>query len=97
MFHGNARVMTMSRTSPPLARIFGPLFRRLAALVGGSSKRIDLGLPDEDGDVVVLAHGKERKVLAVNTMDEVIASTPNASNGVLFVTTRTKLYAIHAR
>jgi outer membrane protein assembly factor BamB len=51
-------------------------------------------LGDEDGDVVVMQHGKEKKVLAENTMDSSVYSTVITANGVMFVMTRNNLYAI---
>jgi outer membrane protein assembly factor BamB len=49
---------------------------------------------DEDGDVVVLAAGKEKKVLAEMNMGSSVYSTPVPANGVLFLSTRNLLYAI---
>jgi len=51
----------------------------------------------EDGDVVILAHGRDLKVLATIEMDEFVRSTPVAANGTLYVATRSKLYAISSR
>lgn len=51
-------------------------------------------LGDEDGEVVVLAHGKEEKVLATNDMGNSVYTTPVASNGVLYITNRNQLVAI---
>jgi len=48
----------------------------------------------EDGSVVVLAHGKEMKVLSTNEMENAIYTTPVAANGTLFVTNRRALFAI---
>jgi outer membrane protein assembly factor BamB len=49
---------------------------------------------DEDGDVTVLQQGREKKILAENTMDSPISSTPITANGVMFIMTGNKLYAI---
>jgi outer membrane protein assembly factor BamB len=51
-------------------------------------------LGDEDGDVVVIQHGKEKKILAENTMDSSVYSTVITANGVMYVMTRNNLYAI---
>jgi outer membrane protein assembly factor BamB len=51
-------------------------------------------LGDEEGEVVVLAHGKEEKVLATNDMGNSVYTTPVASNGRLYVTNRRMLVAI---
>ena len=68
------------------------------ASVCGSPYVVDgkVFLGDEDGDVVVLDHGKKEKELATNVMDSSVYSTPVASNGVLYMTTRRFLYAIKA-
>jgi len=49
---------------------------------------------DEDGHVVVFAAGKEKKVLSTMDMGGSIYTTPVAANGVLYISTREKLYAI---
>jgi len=46
------------------------------------------------GDFWILAAGKEKKVFGSVTLDGPISSTPVAANGVLYVTTRTRLYAV---
>jgi outer membrane protein assembly factor BamB len=51
-------------------------------------------LGDEDGDVVVLAHGKEKKVLAEMNMGSSVYTTPVAQDGVLFVASRNRLFAL---
>jgi hypothetical protein len=51
-------------------------------------------LGDEEGEVVVLAHGKEEKVLATNDMANSVYTTPVAANGRLYVTNRRMLVAI---
>ncbi|MGO9111229.1 MAG: PQQ-binding-like beta-propeller repeat protein [Thermoguttaceae bacterium] len=49
---------------------------------------------DEDGHVVVFAAGKEEKILNTIDMGGSIYTTPVAANGVLYINTREKLYAI---
>jgi outer membrane protein assembly factor BamB len=51
-------------------------------------------LGDEDGDVVVLQHGREKKILATNEMGSSVYSTVVTANGAMFVMTRNNLYAI---
>ncbi len=51
-------------------------------------------LGDEDGDVVVIQHGREKKLLAENTMDSSVYSTVITANGTMFIMTRNNLYAI---
>jgi outer membrane protein assembly factor BamB len=51
-------------------------------------------LGDEDGDVVVMQHGRQLKLLAENTMDSSVYSTVVTANGVMYVMTRNNLYAL---
>jgi outer membrane protein assembly factor BamB len=51
-------------------------------------------LGDEDGDVVVLQHGPQKKVLAEMAMGDSVYSTPVPAKGVLYLATRTRLYAL---
>ncbi|MBK7977846.1 MAG: PQQ-binding-like beta-propeller repeat protein [Deltaproteobacteria bacterium] len=54
-------------------------------------------LADEDGDVAVLKHGRELKVLREINMASPIYTTPTAKDGVLYVSTRSRMFAISAR
>jgi outer membrane protein assembly factor BamB len=54
--------------------------------------RVHIG--DEDGDIYVFAHGKEKKLLEKIDMEHSIKGTPVAANGVLYVATEGNLYAI---
>ena len=49
---------------------------------------------DEDGDVVVLEHGKEKKVLAEMNMGSAVYSTPVPAHGSLFLNNRNQLFAL---
>jgi outer membrane protein assembly factor BamB len=51
-------------------------------------------LGSDEKVVYVFAHGKEKKLLASNDMDSAVRATPAAVNGVLYVLTENKLYAI---
>lgn len=51
-------------------------------------------LGDEDGDVVVLAPGRELKVIGEYNMGSSVYSTPVAANGALFIMNRSELYAL---
>ncbi len=64
------------------------------AAIWGSPMVVDgkVFLGDEDGDMVILAAGKEEKVLAEKLFDSSIYSTPSIANGRLFVTDRSRLY-----
>jgi outer membrane protein assembly factor BamB len=68
------------------------------AAVWGSPLLVDgkLYLGDEDGDIVIMQAGKEKKVLAEMNMGSSVYSTPVPANGVLFVTNRNQLFALAA-
>lgn len=68
------------------------------AAVWGSPMLVDgkLYLGDEDGDIVIMQAGKEKKVLAEMNMGSSVYSTPVPANGVLFVTNRNQLFALAA-
>ena len=53
-------------------------------------------LGDEDGDVVVLAAGREKKVLGENTSNDAVYGTPIAVGNRLYLATRSELLAIEA-
>jgi outer membrane protein assembly factor BamB len=54
--------------------------------------RVYLG--DEDGDVLVFAAGKQKKLLGTMSMGSTVYSTPVPAHGTLFITTRNQLWAI---
>lgn len=54
--------------------------------------RIYIG--DEDGDVAVFQLSAKRKLLAENTMEASIYSAPVVADGVLYISTRSHLFAI---
>jgi outer membrane protein assembly factor BamB len=51
-------------------------------------------LGDEDGDVVVLQHGKEKKVLAEMNMGSAVYATVVPANGAIILNNRNQLFAI---
>ena len=51
-------------------------------------------LGDEDGDVVVLQAGKEKKVLAEMNMGSAVYATPVPAHGTLFINNRNQLFAL---
>ncbi len=51
-------------------------------------------IANEDGDVMVLQHGRQVKVLAKNSMNETVHATVSPADGVLYIATMSKLYAI---
>ena len=51
-------------------------------------------LGDEDGDVAILATGKTLKVLGEINMGNAVYATPAAHDGILYILSRKRLYAI---
>ena len=49
---------------------------------------------NEDGDVVVLEHSKEKKILAEMNMGSAVYATPVPANSTLFINNRNELYAL---
>jgi outer membrane protein assembly factor BamB len=68
------------------------------AAVWGSTLVVDgkVYLGDEDGDIVVLQAGKEKKVLAEMNMGSAVYATLVPANGALFLNNRNQLYALAA-
>jgi outer membrane protein assembly factor BamB len=68
----------------------------LKSAVWGSPYWVDgkIYIGDEDGDVYVFAHGKEKKLINKIDMKHGVKSTPVAVNGVLYIMTESSLYAI---
>jgi outer membrane protein assembly factor BamB len=66
------------------------------AAIWGSPMIIDdkIYLGDEDGDVTVLQHGKELKVLAEQNMGSAVYATAVPANGKLFLMNRNQLWAL---
>lgn len=68
----------------------------LAAAVWGSpfvaDGRIYIG--DEDGDVAVLREGRKKELIAEMNMGNAVYTTPVARDGVLYIVSRTKVFAI---
>ena len=68
----------------------------MLAAVWGSPMVIDgkVYLGDEDGDVVVLQAGKEKKLIAEMNMGSSVYATPVPANGTLFMMNRNQLFAL---
>lgn len=68
----------------------------MLAAVWGSALVADgkVYLGDEDGDVVILQAGKEKKVIAEMNMGSSVYATPVPANGALFIMNRNELYAL---
>jgi len=49
---------------------------------------------NDNGELLVFAHGKEKKLLSTINMEGKVRATPVAANGVLYVMTENRLYAI---
>lgn len=54
-------------------------------------------LSSEDGDIIVIAAGREFKKIAVNSMGELLMATPALSDGVMYVRSASSLFAIAHR
>jgi outer membrane protein assembly factor BamB len=70
----------------------------LFSAVWGSPLVVDgkVYIADEDGDVAVMAAGREKKVLAEINMGGAVYGTVTPANGKIFLNTQTRLYAIAA-
>jgi len=54
--------------------------------------RVYLG--DEDGDIAIFQHGREKKLIGTVNMDGAVYSSMVTANGVMYLMTRNQLYAI---
>ena len=54
-------------------------------------------LSSEDGDMLVIAAGREFRIVATNTMGELLMATPALSDGVMYVRSASSLFAIGKR
>jgi len=68
----------------------------LQAACWGSPMIIDnkVYMGDEDGEIVILATGREKKVLGEFELESSTYCTPVPANGVLYIVSKSKLYAI---
>jgi len=68
----------------------------MLAAMWGSTLLADgkIYLGDEDGDLVVMQEGKEKKLLFETNMGSSVYSTAVPAHGVLYIATRNMLYAI---
>jgi len=71
----------------------------MMATVWGSPLVVDgkVYLGDEDGDVAVFELSAKKKLLAENNMGDSVYSAPVAAGNTLFISTRTRLFAIAAK
>lgn len=69
------------------------------AAVWGSPFVVDgkVMLGDEDGELVILEHGKELKEIATIDMKNSVYTTPVVANGTLYITNRRTLYAVEEK
>jgi outer membrane protein assembly factor BamB len=51
-------------------------------------------LPSEDGEIIVIAAGREFKRLGASSMGELLMATPALSEGVMYVRSASSLFAI---
>ena len=54
-------------------------------------------LTSEDGDIIIIAAGREFKKIGSNSMGELVMATPALSDGVMFVRGQSTLFAIGSR
>jgi outer membrane protein assembly factor BamB len=68
----------------------------ILSAVWGSPYVVDgmVYLGDEDGEVVVFKAAPKKEVLFETNMGNSVYSTPIAANGVLYIATRDRLYAL---
>jgi outer membrane protein assembly factor BamB len=68
----------------------------MLAAIWGSPMIIDgkVYIADEDGDVVVLQAGKEKKIISEMNMGSSVYATPVPAHGTLFLTNRNQLFAL---
>jgi len=52
-------------------------------------------LGDEDGDLVVMAASKEKKIISTTNLGAAIYSTPIVANGVIYVHSQSHLFALY--
>ncbi len=50
---------------------------------------------DEDGDFIVMAATKEKKILSETNLGSAVYSTPIAANGVIYVSSLSHLFAFY--
>lgn len=68
----------------------------LESAIWGSPMLVDgkIYIGDENNHITIFKHGREKKIINRVDMDEPIYSTPVAANGVLYIATKSKLYAL---
>ncbi len=68
----------------------------LTSAVWGSPLVVDgkIYIGDEDGDVLILQTGREKKLLATMSMGSAVYSSPVPAHGALFIMNRNQLFAI---
>ncbi len=54
-------------------------------------------LSNEDGEMLVVAAGREFRLIATNSMGELLMATPALSDGVMYVRSASSLFAIGKR
>lgn len=66
------------------------------AAIWGSPLVVDgkVYLGDEDGDIAILAHGKEKKLIAEMNMGSSVYSSPVPANGALIIMNRNQVFSL---
>ena len=76
------------------------IYRQRLSLVGSGFSASPIAadgklyLSNEDGEILVIAAGKQFAHLATNSMGELLMATPALSDGVMYVRSSSSLFAI---
>jgi hypothetical protein len=68
----------------------------LKSAIWGSPMLVDgkVYIGDENKNINIFAHGREKEIINTVNMGQPVYTTPIAANGVLYIATKSKLYAL---
>ena len=68
----------------------------LKSAIWGSPMLVDgkVSIGDENKNINIFAHGREKNIINIVKMGEPVYATPVAANGVLYIATKSKLYVL---
>lgn len=68
----------------------------LKSAIWGSPMLVDgkVYMGDENGNVNIFAHGRQKKIVNTVDMRQPLYATPVAAKGVLYIATKSRLYAL---